>query len=178
MAQVGERQQRLLRELEKLGLEAAGSSGEARIGVEQVEARAAHSSERRAFSLADALVGADAAAATRAYLSLRQQGERLPGLSYLMASRLREALAVSLRLRAGESVAEVRRGLRMPQRAAERFIADVQRSEPERLRASLVALADLEVDTRGGDPVGANRSRRSGLDEDTLALRVLGATAA
>lgn len=179
VGQVGERQQRLLRELEKLSLEVAdASSGEARIGVEEVEARVARSSERRAFSLADALVGADAQAATRIYLSLRQQGERLPGLSYLMASRLREALAVSLRLQAGESVADVKRGLRMPPRAAERFVADVQRSEPERLRASLAALADLEVDTRGGDPVNADRSRLSGLDEDTLALRVIEAIAA
>ncbi len=179
VGQVGERQQRLLRELKKLSLEVAdASSGEARIGVEEVEARVARSSERRAFSLADALVGADAQAATRIYLSLRQQGERLPGLSYLMASRLREALAVSLRLQAGESVADVKRGLRMPPRAAERFVADVQRSEPERLRASLAALADLEVDTRGGDPVNADRSRLSGLDEDTLALRVIEAIAA
>ncbi len=179
VSQVGERQQRLLRELEKLALEVADTpSGEARIGVEDVERRTARSSERRAFSLADALVGADVSAATRTYLSLRQQGERLPGLSYLMASRLREALSVSLRLQAGESVADVKRGLRMPPRAAERFVADVQRSEPTRLRASLMALADLEVDTRGGDPVGADRSGLSGLDEDTLALRVLQATAA
>ena len=178
VGQVGERQQRLLRELEKLSLEVADQDGQARIGVEDVEARAARSGERRAFSLADALVGADAGAATRTYLSLRQQGERLLGLSYLMASRLREALSVSLRLRAGESVAEVKRGLRMPPRAAERFVADVQRSEPERLRASLVALADLEVDTRGGDPVSADRSRVSGLDEDTLALRAIEAITA
>jgi DNA polymerase III subunit delta len=178
VGQVGERQQRLLRELEKLALEAADGGGQARIGVEEVEARAARSAERRAFSLADALVGGDAQAATRTYLSLRQQGERLPGLSYLMASRLREALTVSLRLRAGESVAEVRRGLRMPPRAAERFVADVQRSESERLRASLATLADLEVDTRGGDPVSADRSRLSGLDEDTLALCAIAAIAA
>lgn len=167
MGQVGERQQRLLRELEKLALEVADAPGQLRIGVEQVEGRAARSAERRVFSLADALVGADAPAATRAYLSLRQQGERLPGLSYLMAARLREAIALAVRLQAGESAAEVKRGLRMPPRAAERFVADVQRSEPERLRASLAALADLEVDTRGGAPVNADRSGLSGLDEDT-----------
>jgi DNA polymerase-3 subunit delta len=178
VGQVGERQQRLLRELEKLSLEVAHEAGQQRIGAEEVEERAARSAERRAFSLADALVGADAPAATRTYLSLRQQGERLPGLSYHMASRLREALVVSLRLQSGESVADVKRGLRMPPRAATRFVADVQRSEPERLRASLAALADLEVDTRGGDPVRTDRSRVSGLDEDTLALRVIAAIAA
>jgi DNA polymerase-3 subunit delta len=85
---------------------------------------------------------------------------------------------VSLRLQGGESAAEVKRGLRMPPRAAERFIADVQRSEPQRLRASLTALADLEVDTRGGDPVNMDRTGLSGLDEDTLAVRVITAIAA
>jgi DNA polymerase-3 subunit delta len=185
VGQVGERQQRLLRELEKLALEATGERGPGGethsgvpIGVQEIESRAAHSAERRAFSLADALVGGDAPAATRAYMALRQQGERLPGLTYLMASRLREAVAVAVRLQAGESVAEVKRGLRMPARAAERFVGDVQRSEPSRLRAALAALGDLEVDTRGGASVGADRSGVSGLDEDTLALRLIAATAA
>jgi DNA polymerase III subunit delta len=61
----------------------------------------------------------------------------------------------------------------MPPRAAERFVADVARTEPERLRAALTALADLELDTRGGSPIPANRSRMSSLDEDTLALRAI-----
>jgi DNA polymerase-3 subunit delta len=170
VGQVGERQQRLLRELEKLALELDGSG---RVGVEEIEARAAHSAQYRAYTLADALVAGDRREATRAYVRLREQGERLAGLTYLMASRLREALSVSLRLRAGESAAEVRRGLRMPPRAAERFIRDVAQTEPERLRAALAALADLELDTRGGSPLPGARSRMSGLDEETLALRTI-----
>ena len=52
----GERQQRLLRELEKLALE----HGEgARIGVEEVEAAAAPSAERQVWGLVDALVARD-----------------------------------------------------------------------------------------------------------------------
>ncbi len=125
-------------------------AGATAVGVEQIELRTAHSAERRAFALADALVAADASAATLSYLRLRSQGERISGLTYLMASRLREALAVALRLQAGESAAEIARGLRMPPRAAERFLADVARSEPERLRAALGTLAELELDTRGG----------------------------
>ena len=65
VAQVGERQQRLLRELEKLALEggsAAASGGTAprKVAVEEIESRAARSAERRAYALADALVAADA----------------------------------------------------------------------------------------------------------------------
>jgi DNA polymerase-3 subunit delta len=178
VAQVGERQQRLLRELEKLALEADGAGGELRVDVEGIERRAAQSAQTRVWALADALVAGDAPAATRGYLSLREQGERLPGLVYAMAGRLREALAVALRLQAGESAAEVRRGLRMPSRAAERFIADVARSDPERLRRSLEVLADLELDTRGGALVGEHRSRRSELQEDTQALGAIRAITA
>ena len=134
MAQVGGRQQRLLRELEKLALEVEVEGETQRVGVEEIERRAAHSAECRSFALADALVGGDAAQATLTYLRVRRQGERLAGLTYLMAQRVREALAIALRLQAGESVGDVRRGLRMPPRAAERFVADVARADPERLR--------------------------------------------
>src|SRR2546422_747642 len=118
VAQVGDRQQRLLRELEKLALEGApGGQARRQVTVEEIERRAARSAELRAYALADALVAADAREAVRSYLKLRQQGERLSGLTYLMASRLRDALAVALRLRAGEPVAEIKRSLRMPARA-------------------------------------------------------------
>jgi DNA polymerase-3 subunit delta len=187
VSQVGERQQRLLRELEKLALEgdqpedaqeAAGAGAEAapkprQIGVQDIERRAAHSTEWRAYALADALVGGDGREAALSYLRLRQQGERLSGLTYLMAQRLRDALAIALRLQAGESAAEVKRGLRMPARAAERFVADVARSDVERLRLALAALADLELDTRGGAPLTASRTPLAGMDEDTLALQAI-----
>jgi DNA polymerase III subunit delta len=190
VGQVGNRQQRLLRELERLALEggaqqgasegaperdsASGSSASPRvIGVEEIERLAAHSAEWRAFALADALIAADAPEATLCYLRLREQGERLSGLLYNMAQRLREALAVALRLEAGEPPAEVRRGLRMPSRAADRFMADVARSDPQRLRRALGALADLELDSRGGAPLASDRSALAGLSEDTLALRAI-----
>jgi DNA polymerase III subunit delta len=172
--QVGDRQQRLLRELEKLALEVAASDEEPRrVSAEQIERRAAQSAQWRVFALADALVGGDTRTATLAYLRLRQQGERLPGMLYLMAGKLREALALSLRMQAGESTAELKRGLRMPARAAERLLADVARSQPARLRRALGALADLELDSRGGAPVASGRSPQAALEEDSIALRAI-----
>jgi DNA polymerase-3 subunit delta len=175
VAQVGDRQQRLLRELEKLALEGEDSEPGAtrQVSVEDIHDRAAHSAEWRAFALADALVGGDTREATQSYLRLRHQGERLSGLVYLMAQRLRDAHAIALRLQAGESVGEVKRGLRMPARAAERFVADVARTDPDRLRHALGALADLELDSRGGAPLSSGRLPLAGLDEDTLALRAI-----
>ncbi len=181
VAQVGGRQQRLLRELEKLALSSDSAAGEpeqnaaagTRVSVEDVERNAAHSAQRQAFSLADALVAGDSREATLSYLRLREQGERLPGLTYMMAQRVREALAIALRLRAGESAAEVRRGLRMPARAAERLVADVARSDPDRLRRALYLLADLELDSRGGAPLPGSRSVLAEMHEDTVALRAI-----
>jgi DNA polymerase-3 subunit delta len=188
VGQVGERQQRLLRELEKLALESdpgeAGRAGEQQvaaapraIGVQDIERRAAHSAEWRVYGLADALLAGDGGEATRSYLRLRDQGERLAGLGYLMAQRLRDALAVALRLQAGESPAAIKRTLRMPARAAERFVADAARSDPDRLRAALAALADLELDSRGGSPLprtaGGDQRAAAALSEDTLTLRTI-----
>jgi DNA polymerase-3 subunit delta len=181
IAQVGERQQRLLRELEKLALaadpapdaDASKRSPSRVITAEEIDAAAARSAEWRAYSLADALVGANPSEATMCYLRLREQGERLPWLTSVMAQRLREALAIALRLSAGESAAEVKRSLRMPARAAERLVADASHSDPERLREALAVLADLELDCRGGAPVTASRSPLAGLGEDTLALRAI-----
>jgi DNA polymerase-3 subunit delta len=188
VAQVGERQQRLLRELEKLALEAdagaarppgegPGPGAATAITVEDIERRAAHSAEWRVYGLADALVAGDGREATRSYLRLRDQGERLAGLGYLMAQRLRDALAIALRLEKGESPAEIKRTLRMPARAAERFVADAARSDPARLRAALGALADLELDSRGGSPLphasGSDQRAAATLGEDTLTLRTI-----
>jgi DNA polymerase-3 subunit delta len=175
VAQVGERQQRLVRELEKLALGApvAGTGGPAAIAAEEIEREAARSVVWRAFSFADALLFADPAAAVRLYLRLRAQGERLGGLIYLMASRLREAEAVCVRLQAGEPPAQIKRTLRMPPKAADRFITEVSRAEPERLRAALRRIADLELDTRGGAPLTGSRTALSSLEEDTLAVRAI-----
>jgi DNA polymerase-3 subunit delta len=165
VAQVGERQQRLLRELEKLSLELGPG---ARPSAEDLEERAARSAERRVWSLADALVARDRARAVALLLALRSQGERLPSLLYWATQRLRLALEVATRLAAGEPQAAVRRGLRMPPKAAERFVSDVTGTDPDRLRAALEAIARLEVDSRGG---GA-------LEEDTAALLAVEAVCA
>jgi DNA polymerase III subunit delta len=163
IAQVGERQQRLLRELEKLQLSIGEGS---RIDAAAIDAQAAPSAERRAWSLADALVSGEVEAASRMYVALRAQGERLPGLIYWMAQRVRTAHQAAAALEAGEPPAQIKRGLRMPSRAADRLIADAQRSGAERLRRAIEQIADLELDSRGG-------GRRAGTSEDTAALQAI-----
>jgi DNA polymerase-3 subunit delta len=160
VAHVGDRQQRLLRELEKLALDLGPG---ATVDVDCVEEATAPSAERRAWSLADALVGGDSAQAVRMLLQTRAQGERLPGLIYWMSSRLREAHRVAQALDAGQAPAQVKKTLRMPSRAADQLIADARRAGTDKLRAAVEAIADLELASRGGGPGGAS--------EDTAALR-------
>ena len=158
---VGDRQQRLVRELDKMELELGPG---ARVTEQRVDDLAATSAERKVWTLADAIVAGDDALAQRCLLELRAQGERLPGLIWNVAKRLREANDIATRLDAGQSPAQVRKGLRMPTKAAERLIDDVSRRDKEGLRAALAALADLERDSRGG---GA-------LSEDTAAVLAVG----
>src|SRR5829696_5807837 len=165
IAHVGDRQQRLQRELEKLALEHGRG---ARIGVEEVEASSATSAERKTWTLADLLVAGDEKGATRALLELRQQGERIPGLLYNMVRRLRDALTIAEALAAGQPAAQVKKSLRMPSFAADRLISDVQRRDVDAYRRALEVMADLEVESRGG--IG---SVEAGLEEDTAAVRAV-----
>jgi DNA polymerase-3 subunit delta len=162
VAQVGDRQQRLVRELEKLALEHGPG---AQLGVEEVEASSANSAERKLWTLADSLVAGDRRTATRALLELRAQGERLPGLLYGMVRRLRDALAIAEALAAGQPASQVKRTLRMPGFAADRLIADVSKRDVDTFRRALELMADLEVESRGGGG--------GVLSEETAAVRAV-----
>ena len=162
VAQVGDRQQRLRRELEKLALE----HGEgATIGVEEVEGAAAASAERQVWGLVDALVGRDRVHATRAFLELRAQGETLQRLIPLMARRIRDVLAIAVRLEAGESPAQVKASLKTSSWQADRRIKEARATDADALRRALEELADLELASRGN----------SELAEDTAAVQAIDA---
>jgi DNA polymerase-3 subunit delta len=159
IAQVGDRQQRLLRELEKLALYAGPG---ARVDAALLDELAAPSAEHRAWSLADTVVSGDAQAATSLYLTLRSQGERLSGLLYWISTRVRTAHEVATALERGTPPAQIKRGLRMPSKAADRLIADAGRAGSENLQRTIEQLAELELASRGGGSGGAG--------EDTAAL--------
>lgn len=161
VAQVGDRQQRLLRELEKLRLELGTG---ARVSIDEIENAAADSAEVQVWGLVDALVARDRRTAFRAFLDLREQGEALARLIPLMARRLREVLAIADRLEAGESPAQVKSSMKGSPWALDRRIKEARATDTETLRRAIETLADLELQTRGiGD-----------LSEETAAIRALG----
>jgi DNA polymerase III subunit delta len=167
VAHVGDRQQRLLRELEKLalGAEPGADGGPARVSADDVERLTASSAQRAAWTVADAIVAGDAAGAVRTFLALRQQGERVPGLLYQISQRVRTAHEVAAAVEQGQSPASLKRGLRMPSRAADRLIEDARRIGAERLRRTTEEIADLELASRGGGHAGAG--------EDTVMLQTI-----
>ncbi len=165
VARVGERQQRLLRELEKLALEhGAGAT----VTAEDVEGGAARSAERQVWGLVDALVAGERAGATRSLLALRSQGESLARHVPRVAPPVREVLAIAERLEAGEPAAQVKRTIKGPPFQVDRRIAEARRTDAERLRRALEQLADLEYASRGADE----------LEDDTTALRAVDAMTA
>jgi len=164
VAQVGERQQRLLRELEKLALEHGQGM---QLGLDEVEQEAAHSAERQVWGLGDALVARNRKQATRIYVELRAQGESIARLVPLMARRVREVLQIAERLESGESPAQIKQTIKPPW-VADRRISEARRSDVDALRRALEQLADLELASRGGEE----------LDDDTVALRAIDAIAA
>jgi DNA polymerase-3 subunit delta len=162
IARVGDRQQRLLRELEKVALELGPGASP---GADELDALVAGSSERKNWTLADAVVAGDKQAAMRAFVELRGQGNSTVSLIYPMIRRMRDAHQIAAALDRGDSPAQIKSGLRMPPFAADRLIEDVRRHDVETYRTALELLADLELETRGG--AGAV------LHEDTSAVRVV-----
>lgn len=146
VAQVGERQQRLLRELEKLALEYGPRT---QLGASEIEAACADSSEREIWGLVDAVVARRPKAVLAAYGELRAQGESPDRLAPMIARRLRDVLAIAERLEAGSAPAEIKAGLRMSPYAADRRIKEARGADPHALRAAVTAMADLEVASRG-----------------------------
>lgn len=146
VAHVGERQQRLMRELEKLAIELGPG---ARIGSEEVEQCAAQSSERQVWGLVDALVAGDRGAATSAFLALDAQGESVGRLVGLLARRMRDVLMIAGRLEAGEPAQQIKSGLKMSPWAADRRLAEARASDSLRLARALETLADLELASHG-----------------------------
>ena len=100
---VGDRQQRLLRELEKLelGADREQPDGPISLSVDDIDRLTASSAQRGAWTVADAIIAGDAPAAVRTFLALRQQGERVAGLLYQISMRVRTAQEVAAAIERG-----------------------------------------------------------------------------
>jgi DNA polymerase-3 subunit delta len=169
VARMGANPVRLRQELERLALW-AGAEGE--VSAADVESMIADTSEAAVWSLSDALLERDAAAALRIGERLIDQGENVTGLIYGLASRLRGACAAAGQLAEGIAPKQVESSLKMHPYAAKQLVAKLRNADVADLRLATETLAELELWCRGGADYGDELAL-------TLALRrAAGATAA
>jgi DNA polymerase-3 subunit delta len=159
---------RLGNELERLA-SWAGAGGEVDAGALTEMIR--DTSEAAVWSLSDALIEGDAAAAMRIGERLIGQGENVTGLIYGLASRLRSACLAAAQLEEGISPAQVEASLKMHPYAAKQLVRRLEGTDLANLRTAMETLADLELWCRGGADYGDELAF-------TLALRRAAAGAA
>lgn len=143
---MGANPMRLRNELERLALW-AGPGGA--VGADELAEMIADTSEAAVWSLSDALLEGDAAAALRIGEQLISQGESLTGLVYGLASRLRQACVAAAQLEEGVSPAEVESSLKMHPYAAKQLVRRLSSANLADLRLATETLAELELWTRG-----------------------------
>ncbi|WP_026912589.1 DNA polymerase III subunit delta [Patulibacter minatonensis] len=165
VSQVGERRVRLERELEKLALEYGPG---ARLSTAEVEGAVADAAEQQVWGLVDAIVAGDRNAAVASYLALRAQGEQLARLTGLLQSRMRQALEMARRLEAGEDRQAISKAVRMSPWQFDRRLVEARDAGVATLAQAVNRIATLELAARGD----------SLLDQDTEAIRVIGAVTA
>jgi DNA polymerase-3 subunit delta len=144
---LGPRPMRLRTELERL---AVWAGEEGTVGADDLEAMISDTTEEAIWTLADAVVAGDEAETMRVAEQLVAQGEALPRIIYSLAPRLRQSLKAATELEAGKPAGEVAKGLSMHPYAAKMLVSKVKGRTPEDLDASIRALADLELWSRGG----------------------------
>lgn len=142
---------RLANELRRLALW-AGDGGE--VGLDDLEEMVADTSEAAVWSLSDALLEGNGAAALRIGEQLLEQGENVTGLIYGLASRLRSACAAAAQLEEGVPPKQVESSLKMHPYAAKQLVSRLRDADLADLRAATEALAQLEIWCRGGADYG------------------------
>lgn len=163
---VGQGQQRLAREIEKLALVA---HPDGRLTADEVEEWASGESSRGAYDLADALVAGDLRAALAISEQLGARNEPPGRLAFTLVRRLGEVHRAASLLEAGMPEQRVAEAIGGPPWAAKRVIGHARKADPELLERALCALADLEIELRGGGV---------GFDEDTAFTLALAQAAA
>jgi DNA polymerase III subunit delta len=167
VALAGPGQQRITRELEKLALAVHPA---AQVSADQVEQLAAGEAAPQVYDLADALVAGDVRAALALAAELEAFGERPGRLIFPLVRRLREVHRAAALLEAGVPEQQAAKQLNAPPWLAKKTVARAKKADRALLERSLIVLADLEVELRGGG--------ERPLDEDTAFSLALARAAA
>jgi DNA polymerase III delta subunit len=164
---VGTSQQRLSRELEKLGLAVHPRTN---VATADVESLAARDAAPQAYDLADALVAGDLKATLALAEQLESHGERPGRLVFPVVRRLREVHRAASLLDQGMPESKVGEALKAPPWLVKKTVARAKKADRAALERAICIFADLEIDMRGGGELQ--------LDEDTAFSLALARAAA
>jgi DNA polymerase-3 subunit delta len=162
---VGGSDKRLAREIEKLAIFV---HPETRATVEDVEEVAAGETVPKVYDLADAVVAGDRQASIALSEELMGAGEEPGRLSFPIIGRLREVHGVVALLDSGVAEKDLGQHIKGPPWKLKKAVALARKADRETLERALGLFADLEVETRGGGPLGERTAF-------TLALRAAAA---
>ena len=150
VARVGTSQQRLSRELEKIGIALHPS---ATVSAADIQRLSAADHAPGAYDLADALVSGDLKTTLALAEQLDEYGEPPGRLLFPIVRRLREVHQAASLLAAGMPDAKVGEALKGPPWAAKKTIAKAKKADVQTLERAICVFADLEVELRGGGEV-------------------------
>jgi len=167
------RQQRMVRELEKL---AVFAGGERAIGVREIDALTASTVDSRVYELADAVVERDPDRALRVAEDLRARGEDIMHILFALLRQLRQCRRAWALVSSGRS-RDVQSDLRVPQFVARRIVAQARRADPEHLERALDVLADLDYAIRGAGLLDADSALTIALTRAAASAEAVGAGA-
>ncbi|MGK2932001.1 MAG: DNA polymerase III subunit delta [Solirubrobacterales bacterium] len=138
---------RLSNELDRLSLW-AGKGG--RVDVEDLDEMVADSTQTSNFALGDALVDGDRVRAIMIAEGLISQGSTAGSVVYPTSTGVRRANKATALLESGRAPNQIERELSMPPFLARKLINSLSGASIAALRGATIAMADLEVWTRGG----------------------------
>jgi DNA polymerase-3 subunit delta len=153
---IGPRQQQLQREVEKLRIALHPATHASAADVDEL---AAGEATAQVYELADSIVAADLPAVLALAEQLRAADERPGKLTYALVRRLRDVHRAAVLLDAGMPEQKVGPELKMPPWVVKRTLAQARKADRDVLERALEALAEFELESRGGG--------ERDLDEDT-----------
>ena len=154
VANVGTRQQRIAREVERLAVLAHPKT---QLSADQVRRLACSEAPQQVYDLADALVAGNRTAALQLAERLTAD-ESASKLMFPIVRRLRDVHRAAELLDSGVPEGKVAAAMKMPPWAAKKTLAHARKADRDALARALCAFSELEIELRGGGV---------GLDEDT-----------
>jgi DNA polymerase-3 subunit delta len=147
ISHLGDSQTRLENEMDRLALWAGNGR---LVEVEDLEEMVSDSSEVKAFALGDAVATGDRRAAIAIAERLVAQGSGAAGAVYPLAQAVRRLHKAVALLDSGTPPNRIAGELRLPPSIARQVIEAARSSSIDSAREAAIALADLEIWTRGG----------------------------